>query len=297
MMYSRSGFTLIDVVIGLLISSMLSVVLYRAFLQTMRIAHMSSGLIEDYSDVLIMSAQLERDVSSVVVLKDHEKLAKKAEEQRKTSQETAEKNSAVQLSGGEKKEEEKKEEEQLAFSGVIKDNKLSSLSFVCTNALPQVDQIGSRLVRVRYFLEPDVSDASLSRLMREERTYFPPAVTMAGQAAIKSHAYNIMARIESITMKFYGTVYTPPGAQKSNSVDTEMISLSSWGNEEQRKKLKRLVPEYVEIIGNCRSQATQEAMPFSLFIAIPAGIAAGIEGREQEKQEAEKTSKQTKGTS
>lgn len=293
-MRTRRGFTLIDVIVGLLISSMLSVVLYRVFSQTMRIAHISSGLIEDYSDALIMAAQLERDITSVIVLKEHEKFAEKKPEEQKPAQESSDKLSAIELSEDKKKEGEKNEEEQLAFAGVIKDNKLSSLSFVCTNALPQVDAMGSRLVRVRYFLEPDVLDPSLSRLMREERAYSSAASAATGQAARMSHAYTIMPRIESITMKFYGTVYTPPNAQKSSS-DGEMISLNSWGNEEQRKKLKRLVPEYVEIMGNYRSHATQDLVPFSLFIAIPSGIAAGIEGREQEKQKAEKAAKQTQG--
>lgn len=293
-MRAPRGFTLIDVVVGLLISSILSVMLYRVFSQTMRIAHVSSGLIEDYSDVLIMSAQLERDITSVIVLKEHEKFAEKKSEEKKepASLESAEKPSAIEFSESEKKEGEKKEEEQLAFSGVIKDNKLSSLSFVSTNALPQADQIGSRLVRVRYFLEPDLLDSSLSRLMREERAYSPSsAVASTSQVSRMSHAYTIMPHIESMTMKFYGTVYTPPGAQKTSSSGSETIALSSWGNEEQRKKLKRLVPEYVEFIGTYRSHATKDAVPFSLFIAIPSGIAAGVEGREREKQEAEQAAK------
>ena len=219
------GFTLVDVIVGLLISSMLSVVLYRVFSQTMRIAHVSSGLIEDYSDLLIMSAQVERDITSVVVLKEHETSEKKepASSEKPAVDKQA---SAVELSGGEKEKDEENKEEQLAFSGIIKDNKLSSLSFVCTNALPDVDKVGSRLVRVRYFLAPEPSDASLSRLMREERTYAAPNKSLLrqgfegqalGSPGQRGHAYPVMTRIESITVKFYGTVHTPEGAQKSAS--------------------------------------------------------------------------------
>ena len=55
------------------------------------------------------------------------------------------------------------------------------------------------------------------------------------------------------------------------------------------------MPEYVEIMGNYRSNATNDLVPFSLYIAIPSGIAAGIEARDEERREAEKKSQQKPG--
>lgn len=300
-MMVRKGFTLIELMIGLLIASLLSVVLYRMFSQTMRVAHMSSGLIEDYSDVLIMSNQMERDITSIVVLKEHAKIAEQQaqaqaqEQQKQAGQPGAEgaaaappKASSIDFGeSGKEQEGEKKEEEEerLAFAGVIKDNKLSTLSFVCTNALPQVDSAGSRLVRVRYFLVADADDASLHQLMREERRY--QAKNDAEPQPDKSRAYVIMPRIETITVRFYGTLYSKKG-EAGGTAQEESKTLLSWGNEEQRKALKRLVPEYLEISGSRRSRGSQVAIPFSFFIPIPAGIAEGIEARAKERREQEK---------
>lgn len=289
------GFSLIDVLVGLLIASLLSVVLYRVFSQTLRIASVSSGLIDDYSDILIMNTQLERDITSVVVLKEHESQSNTQEAAAGNQQASDKAASAVELSATETKDDEKEQEERLAFSGVIKDGKLSSLSFVCTNALPDVDKFGSRLVRVRYFLAPEPSHASLSSLMREERVYSVMTKSRPGEQSAMSHPYPVMTNIESITMKFYGAVHVPAGKQQTGSSESGTIVLSSWGNEEQRKKLKRLVPEYIEISGNYRSSATHDLVPFSIFVGIPAGIAAGVEARDSERREAEKKAQQQGG--
>jgi prepilin-type N-terminal cleavage/methylation domain-containing protein len=291
-MMKRNGFSIIEVVIGMLIASILSVIIYRMFTQTMRIARMSEGFIEEYGDAFIMANQIERDIMTIVVLKEHAKLAEKQEAEPKpletpAGQQPLEKTS-IDLTETPKNQEGEKqdEEERLAFAGVIKDNKLSSLSFVCTNALPQAEGGGSRLVRVRYVLAPDPDDATLSQLMREERRY--QAKVVPGVQSDKPQAYIIMPRVESITVKFYGTLHAQKTDDKTSSGAGEPIALSSWGNEEQRRKLKRLVPEYLEIVGTCRSRGTNGTLSFSYFIAIPAGIAEGVDAREKERREGEK---------
>jgi len=264
----KSGFSLIELLIGLLIASFLTTVLYNMFHQTVTVSERLSVWIDDYSDILLMRSELERDIAGIVVVRTEQKSDNpKAAEPK----DAAPKATAIAQEGNGQKEDENQGKAQ--FSVEVKDGKLIQLSMITTHALPRVDKPGSHLVRVRYFLEEDPQQKKLFRLMRKETVDSPTAQKQ--EKLPGNRAYPLIQRLTSLHITLHvRTFVTGDGAKPAT-----MKKIKQWGSKQAADEIP--VPEYIAFEGDYLSHNNKDTIPFSFLIKVP--IATGLyEAKQQE---------------
>lgn len=271
-MKRSSGFSFIEVILALLIGSIISIMVYQVFAQTVRVTDRMSGRIDEYGDTFITLTQLERDLMGLVLLPESD--IKKTG----TTNPASENQSGASIQAGQEIEGSEREE-RIPFECVVREGKLISLAFVTTNALPSVDAVGSRLVRVRYFIEVQRDDPALMQLMREEAPY-----PFQKQTALEQRAYPLLSHLESLEITCYLTV-------RKGESDQE-VKLKEWGTDQQKEKYPA-APEFITISGVYRTRTTQEQIPFTYSISIPAAKLAVYDYyKKEEKQKKEQAQKQ-----
>jgi len=195
----RQGFSLVEILVALMISSIVGALLYSILSQTVRTTDRVNSSVDTQGDLWIVSEQLERDITGIVLLAPPElKATDTATGQEVGAEEGAEASQKSMVQSMKSEDENESVEwasDTMPFVGSLKEGKLATLSFITTSALPDPEHPGSRLVRVRYFLQPQRGDASVAQLMREESVY---SAKDAGDAS-KARAYSLLSRVESLT--------------------------------------------------------------------------------------------------
>lgn len=265
----KRGFTLIEIIIALLISSMLALVILRTFRQSTTTFQRITTVIDDTAELLGVYGQLERDLSGAFVpavwkeaqvqdVQQAEQAAKVAAQ--KTKEEQAR-----------EKEEGKQAVEKAAkrpvFSTVMKDGKLEQLSFVTTNAFVVFDEAAARVVHVTYKLVEQPQEQAKEkryRLMREETPYVAEGAIYGRRR--QKREYPLLINITSLTGTF--------SALEEKTVDkkttSELVSLSEWGTDAQKKKSKRMIPEWVKLTGTLISPVSKKSLPFTFQFHLPS---------------------------
>lgn len=157
---SKTGFTLIELIIGMAISAAVSVVIFVSFNQTQKSSTRIDEIISLDSRVSVLQNQLEKDITGVfvpnsMVPKPNEKVEQKAKKESK-----------------EKKEEEvakpdTQKVEKLFYSANQGKN-LKELTFITCNPLQIYGQSRPRIARVTYLLKEDVLRRGSFALYRQE---------------------------------------------------------------------------------------------------------------------------------
>lgn len=255
----QPGFSLIEIIIAVAISSVLSLILYRAFSQTNRLVQQVRNLMDDTSDTLSSYAQLEKDFSAIFMPTLEEiKKASAPPAQAAVANQTTPKTPAGQ-------ESKEKKPEIIPFKTTMEGSKLATISFVTTNAFSILDEAASRPVRVTYKLKPQEGEGNkLFVLLREELPYDQKAEGEKKSSSAKpTHAYALIRNISSFSAKF--------SAYDCKEESKELVSLSEWGTDEQKKKCpQRAIPEFVEISLDVTDVVTGRVTAYTCAITIPA---------------------------
>lgn len=261
----QNGFSLIEIIVAMAISAGLSLILYRAFSQTTRLTQQVRDMINDNSDTLSSYAQLEKDFSAIFVPAKEE--VPKAPTAAPPAQQPGQK-------APEPKPEAAKPEPPV-FTTTQSEGKLATISFVTTNAFTIFDEAPLRSVRVTYRFKPQTGEAEpagtkLYTLVREEIPYDQKAETEKKEQK-PVHAYALIRNISTYALKF--------SARDCQKKDTkELVSLSQWGTDEQKKKCPDLkLPEFVEFTFDIFDLVTHRTVAHILSIAIPAAGCPKIE--------------------
>lgn len=267
----RPGFTLIEIIIALLVSSMVAMIILRTFRQTTTTFQRVTTLIDDNAELLGVYAQLERDLSGAFVpavwkeaavrdVKEEEEAAKVAAQQSKdikaTKKELGEQ--AVQQAT-----------KRPVFSTEVKEGNLTQFSFVTTNAFVIFDEPAARAVRVTYKLVEQTQEEAREkryRLMREETPYVAEGAVYGRKRQTRS--YPLLINITSLTGLF--SALEEKTSDKDKKASSEFVSLSEWGTEAQKKKSKRLMPEWVKLTGTVISPVSKKSLPFTFQFHIPS---------------------------
>lgn len=244
----------------MVIGSILSIMLYRIFQQSVSLMMILSGMMEDYSNTLIFINQLERDCASVALV----------EPQRRAPQQTEGKTEASSPLGSEKKRKE--EQRQQMFSADMSKGSLQQFSMVTTHSLTYFDQPGSWLVRVTYRLVEQAGSPGLFQLVREEAPYDGKS-----EAASPGRAYPVLTDIIRLRVTFYIHEFREGSQQLS--------TLESWNKEimnKDKKSEQSPAPEFIKFEGACRSHARSgEEEIFSAIFQLPA-VSLFVERQRQE---------------
>lgn len=272
-MMLRKGFTLLEVVFGLLISSMIALILFQSLTQMNGTLTRVTALTSLERRVMLLQQQLETDFSGIfapqLTERDDEDLEEEEKKKEKASQKE-EKN---------KKEEDLQEEQDTGFKtftfeaddrGFVK-----ILSFVSCNPLNVYQQPSPRAVRVAYRVSADSENEGKLLLIRQESEElslkkFEEATKKAtikeGQAPIRS--YEIARNIENIKFEFYvekiqkqepekkqpGQAQTPEPKKEEKKEEEEKprayFTLDEWkqlSKDEKKKYEKPEIPAYCSL--------------------------------------------------
>jgi len=263
-MKMQSGFSLIEILIATAISAILSLVLYNAFSQTNRLVQRVRNLMEDTSDTLSSYAQLEKDFSAIFkpVFEEIKKVTPPPAQPPAAGQAQTPPNPPP---APKKEEQKQKKPDTIPFKTTKEGDKLASISFVTTNAFSILNEAAPRPVRVTYKFKPQEGEQKkLYTMVREEALYDQKAESeKASSHAKPAHAYALVRNIKTFSAKF--------SAYDCQEDSKELVSLSEWGTDEQKKKCpKHAIPQFVEITWDVVDLMTERENSYTVAVAIPA---------------------------
>ncbi len=240
------GQILIEVLVALAISSMLSLILFTTSSQ------ISSGVASTFARIvrndrfMLFYRQWDRDLAGAFI----PLIAKTKEEEKKTEEKKT-------PAGEEKKEEaptkpgqQKLEPLEKSFVLQSAEKNLKLFTFITTNPLPTFGATKPRMVRVVYTLEPEPRRKDAYRLLRQELENIDPAEIE--KKSTKSFA--IIDGVKELTLELVAIVRekaqeakptTAEGAQKEKEgeVQEKEITVKEWPAKELAEKT--LLPSYV----------------------------------------------------
>lgn len=285
------GFTLIEVTIALLISSMLTLLLYQSFSQAQRSARNSSSVMDAVSVMPIAYNQLEKDITTLFVpARVFADIAEKAK--KKDGQSTA---PAPQAEGTEK-DKKKKEPFKDVFISTLKEKNLESISFISTHCLALYDTVVPHAVRVVYRLVPLADNPKLFSLVRQETPQLDKPLAKFKEEKIRE--YDLMRGVKDFKIEFLVPEKEQEPAQgekkeqkkeQKPKAPPKYITLDRWAGEgaEGEKKTDYLIPAYVNVSGVFVDPVTERDYPFEWKFSVPVfdDVALRVKKAQSKKQE------------
>jgi len=267
MNYTRNkrGFTLIEMMVAILITSLLGSILTAIYVQTQRsVSRINETIDLDFADSIIYN-QMEKDLSGIFVpqlfVDDRSSESKKAQPgQPKQPQGQPAK------PGQKPKPKKKLERAKNALVSMGSSGNLSSLSFITNNPMQVYGQSKPRIVRVEYALEPDKIDSKMFNLVRRQSLEFE----LEKFKASEPRPYTLATNVKSMTVEFFaakeeekdkkknqkkGGKAEPTkekqgeqekGDKKEEKKAPELISLTEW-NDEVSKNNKEINPDFLPL--------------------------------------------------
>ena len=250
-MMLRKGFTVLEIVFGLLISSMIALILFQSLTQTNGILGRVTALTSLERRVMLLQQQFEADFSGIfapqLIERDDEEEEEKGEKEKEPAPKKEEKK---------KKEGELQEEQSTGFKtftfesderGLVK-----ILSFVTTNPLSVYQQPSPRAVRVAYRVIPDPENEGKLLLVRQESAEelslkkFEQATNKAtiktGQVPIRS--YEIARDIENIKFEFFVEKRQKPEPEKKQGESEKPADKKDEKKEEEKPRVYFTLDEW-----------------------------------------------------
>ncbi len=248
----RSGFTLIELVIGLFISSIILLALYSSFYVTGKVIKVSDDIINIDVHLALIAHQFENDLSGIFVPLQLSSTS--------TATGAAEPN---QQASTPKQAEQEKESPQKEIKDIFvssnKDTSLQLLSFITNNPLQMhhKEGPGSRMVRVVYRLIPNEDKTAFILTRQESINLDLKAFDVKGQQGIRG--YELTQNIKSLQVEF---LY-PEEKQQDEKKDTKdakgsdtkaeqqpiaFKTVKEWGKENVAAKEKESIPKIPQFI-------------------------------------------------
>jgi prepilin-type N-terminal cleavage/methylation domain-containing protein len=263
----RPGFSLIEIIIALAISSFVGIMVFNTISLLQQSSRRYNQLITTDGQQQILFSQMQKDISSMVLPLY----------------------GFIANSKDKKEEQEKAQQEYFNRFGLqieIENERLKSLTFVTTSILGVYGSKKPRLARVRYLMVPDVNHKNYFTLMRQES----PALSMQDfERDIeqnKNYSHAIAFGIKSSSIACISIT------MKENEKKVE--ETSSWAFAEILKKQQKpgaqgkieqpiALPQIITINGIMGDFVSEYEHPFSYSFFIP--IDPKIKQQLQEKKE------------
>ncbi len=276
----KSGFTLIEILVAIALSTMISYMLFAVFFQTNRSMRVVDSYVDVYTKAAIVARQLERDIAGACVpwaqlLPDPmQQPAPKVPAQPGAKPEDK-KPDAESDKKDEAKKSEKKKLKKLFYSASEGGN-LKTLTFITNNPTAQYwsDQIGKpkpRLARVLYTVQKQPNDGNKESfvLKRQEGAQLDYGAYKGDDSKIRT--YDVIDGIKNISVDF--SVHVPEKKEdETKKIIKRMINWDSDLKEEKEdEKAERAVPVLpglVTIKMQLWDQNKQRAIPFEFTTRI-----------------------------
>ncbi len=286
------GMTLIEISIGLMIASMMSVMLFRFLRQTTKVSQTVEATL-DYTDIIPLAYdQLERDITAIYVpdaLYEKKPAGKKGAA---AGTVTTGKSAAAGSAAGKTAEapakppEEDQEPRPTAFYCELKDKRFLTLSFITTNRLVSFKQQDPYRMQILYRTVPDEQHEGLLKLVRQQSSDIRLPLKKFEEGAVP--AFTLMRGIKSCSLHLFSPqIKKSQKALKSASEATEqqmaqqateetkerqeekkLEKLDAWIPDEMKKKLGVYIPAYIEIEGIFEDATRLQEKPFKFVYKI-----------------------------
>ncbi len=254
----QKGFSLVGVMFGLLISSMISLILFQSLSQTNGILSRVVSVSSIERRVALMQQQFETDFSGMfpphIIEKDDD------EEENQGKDEKKEKPSSPKKA--DTKEKEKEQENAFKTFSFESDERgfVKILSFVTTNPLSVYQQPSPRAVRVAYRVIADPENQGKLLLLRQESDElslkkFEAATKKEtikpGQKPIRG--YEIARNIENIKFEFFvekiesSSAKAAEDKKNKDSKDRSPSAKNSEDKEEEKPRVFMLIDDWKKL--------------------------------------------------
>lgn len=270
--HTKSGITLIELVVGLLLSSLILTALFTVYGTISRTVARAQVTMERDHAVAIFQHQWRRDIQGVFAPPYPEKEIKKTKEQDVSAAKTVP--DKTPAPAAEKKEKPKPIKK--IFDATQKDATLQALTFISTNpiAVYEKSQTGSkpRMVRIVYRLESDGKKPASYRLMRQESdTLEFDAFSSRAPKPIK--AYELLANIKKLTIEFMVEKQEKQEQkEKEKKKGRSFKSFAEWHSDERFKEEKEvpLIPDIMRTTLVLADADTNQERTYHFDYVIPA---------------------------
>jgi prepilin-type N-terminal cleavage/methylation domain-containing protein len=282
---NKAGFTLIEVIIAITISSMMAVSVFMIFRQMQDSSRRINSIIDLDVEDSVISNQLERDVNGIFVpwmVEDDKKVdsdgdgqkeqAQQADKQKSEQEEKETKEKEAAPKDGVSQKEKKSQKKLIPIKNplvlVQGGDRLEKLSFITNNPLPVygMSSDGSTtrakqcVARVEYTVESSPESPLVYRLYRQESD------GLGSNEQKQPMKYLLSDRIKTISVKLYAakkkeqkkpTATQPagpnakvaPGAEEQDASveDDKLIELTAW-DDDVVKSNNELQPNFLPLI-------------------------------------------------
>ncbi len=278
MIHKKSGFTLLEVIIGIMISAMLMTVSLTIYQNISKNGQRIQKTTKLDTQIMILHQRLSTDIAGLTPLWFNKELY----EQLKKNKEDAP-SATVQSTGPEKRNN---------FLYAQSNNKsFDILTFVTTNALQIFGDKQIRCVRVVYTLQPDQSSPNTFKLMRKEDD------TVSADFNIEKlkvgNFIEIARHITSCSIE-YGFIKSAKESE-ADTKEKKFTFVSEWGQKQTEEKQTDQMPSLPDVIKielKVQYDPEQEEKSYELFCPIPTSHAQAIKSfAEQRKEDQEEKSK------
>lgn len=246
----RSGFTLIELVIGLFISSIILLALYSSFYVTGKVIKASDDIINIDVHLAIMAYQFENDLSGIFV---------PLQLSTTSTTTTASNQPQPPIKTPEPEKESAQKEIKDIFVSSNKDTSLHVLSFITNNPLQMYHKEGSgpRMVRVVYKLIPNEDKTSFTLTRQESTNLDLKTFDIKGPQGIR--AYELAQNIKSFQIEYRYPEETKQD-DKKDAKDSKgpeakpeqqpipFKTVNEWGKEKETAKEKESLPKIPQFI-------------------------------------------------
>jgi prepilin-type N-terminal cleavage/methylation domain-containing protein len=308
MKHTRTGFSLIEVIIASAVAALLGGSLFMAYYQTNRSTIAMENKIETHEKLALLVQQFEHDISGACI--PWQKKEKKKEG-------AAQKEEAAQPAAQPQKKEEKKITH--IFYSTNKNGQLDTLTFITNNPMQvywssRAGQAKPYIARVVYRLEPEKPRKKGAQvqsyvLKRQESSNLDFDAFKTSEDAQAIRAYEVIDNIKELKITFGALLEKKEAEQKAGAQkqaaekkekkkkkETEYKTFDDWNMEQTQEKEseseRRRVPHEVLVSLALWNDQQTKASPFNFTIAIEPDLDAAALTDNESEQKAPEPSKQ-----
>lgn len=274
-----SGFTIIEILLVIVISALLSNLLYIAFDQARKSVVKIDNIIDSDEALLLFYNQLDKDISAAFVpqaLLDQNKPDQNKDEKKKNILQNKTQLAPIDQNIDKNKEQDKNKIEKIFFSQSNNEN-LSFLTFVTTNSLSNYNNPSAHIVRIVYKLEPVAGEDNNYKLLRQELSdiiFKNLSDNKNNNNKFLRRSYELISNIKSLKVSFIAPELKEKNKDLENkrSEDKKFITVNSWSSDDQFKKYGIYMPNYVRFEGEFWNTKKTKSISFVFDFKILASI-------------------------
>lgn len=269
---NKTGFTLIEITVALLIGSLLSVSLYQVFQNIQKSVMRMNSVIDLDSPVIAFYNQLEQDSLGIFTPRN------KPEEKKQQAL------GAPGAPGVQGAQQAKPEKQEKKIENIFVSNNKSgqvSFNFITTGGFKLIDSNGNYIPasynkRVLYSLEPDKIRQNLFVLM------YGQAESLESGELKNIQKYELARNIKRFDIEY--KVFEPKKDKKDSKEKAQkpkLVTVTQFEPKEIYEKYQTYIPAYIEIKGSFIDMRTNLEVPFKYIFQVPAYNIPEAKGAEQ----------------